>query len=368
VVLQDDVEVGEGAMLIGPTVVGRGGHISAGATVVQSVIGPGAVVAAGATLRHRLYLDAADLTESGPAEVSALAWVVPNGGEASTGFLSVEPRRRSPYLAVKRMLDATAAALGLVLLSPLALVIAALIKLESRGPVHFGHVREGMGGRAFRCWKFRTMIPDADQQQRKLAGLNRVDGPQFKVDRDPRRTRIGAVLSATNLDEIPQLWNVLVGEMSLVGPRPSPFRENQVCIPWREARLSVRPGITGLWQICRHDRANGDFHQWIYYDLLYLRNVSFWLDAKIASLTLLSFTRGGNIPLSWLLAPERYGERRGRARSEDTAPEAAPLSDHQATHAAIPPSRELVSREVVEKGVRAEGVGNEAAIVHLRDV
>jgi lipopolysaccharide/colanic/teichoic acid biosynthesis glycosyltransferase len=207
-----------------------------------------------------------------------------------------------------------AAATGLVLLAPVGLLIAALIKLESKGSIHFGHLREGLGGRPFRCWKYRTMITGADVQQRKLARENQMDGPQFKMDRDPRRTRVGRVLTATNLDEIPQLWNVLVGEMSLVGPRPSPFRENQVCIPWREGRLSVRPGITGLWQICRHDRHKGDFHQWIYYDLLYVRNMSLWLDLKIMALTFLSFARGGAIPLSWLLAPQKYGERRSRAR------------------------------------------------------
>ena len=105
--------------------------------------------------------------------------------------------------------------------------------------------------------------------------------------------------------------------MSLVGPRPSPFRENQVCVPWREGRLSVRPGITGLWQICRHDRDKGDFHQWIYFDLLYVRHLSFWLDTKILALTPLSFLRSGYIPLRWLLAPSQYGERRAARREAE---------------------------------------------------
>jgi len=174
------------------------------------------------------------------------------------------------------------------------------------------------------------MVVDADQQQRRLSRMNAVDGPQFKVDRDPRRTRVGRLLAATNIDELPQLWNVLAGEMSLVGPRPSPFRENQVCVPWREGRLSVRPGITGLWQICRHDRGNGDFHQWIYYDLHYVRNLSFWLDLKILALTPLSFLRGGYIPLGWLLAPEQYGERRSAKRGADGAPEASALRRNRA--------------------------------------
>jgi hypothetical protein len=110
--------------------------------------------------------------------------------------------------------------------------------------------------------------------------------------------------------------------MSLVGPRPSPFRENQVCVPWREGRLSVRPGITGLWQICRHDRHKGDFHQWIYYDLLYVRNMSPWLDTKILAFTLISLVRGRHLPLSRILPPETYGERRSAPRP--SAIEAAP--------------------------------------------
>jgi lipopolysaccharide/colanic/teichoic acid biosynthesis glycosyltransferase len=316
VVLQEGAEVAGGVTLIGPAVIGRGSRVASGATIAQSVVGPGQDVPAGTTLRHCVFLGAPDesAAERVPGDGPALDG---NGGDAwdtPPHVLSAERLRRSFYPALKRAIDATLAGLGLLLLSPLCLLIAVLIKLESKGPAHFGHIREGLGGRPFQCWKFRTMIPGADQQQRKLSKMNQVDGPQFKVTRDPRRTRMGRFLSATNLDEIPQLWNVLVGEMSLVGPRPSPFRENQVCVPWREGRLSVRPGITGLWQVCRHDRDKGDFHQWIYYDLLYVRNLSFWLDLKILALTPLSFVRSGYVPLSWLLSPERYGERRSSAR------------------------------------------------------
>jgi lipopolysaccharide/colanic/teichoic acid biosynthesis glycosyltransferase len=282
------------------------------------------VVPAGSTLRHRVFLGGGVTggDASGPGAEPSEPWGATDAWETAPRVLSTETPHRSFYPTLKRALDATAAAIGLVALSPIGLLISALIKLESKGPIHFGHVREGMGGRPFRCWKYRTMIPGADQQQRKLARMNQMDGPQFKVKKDPRRTRMGRILSATNLDELPQLWNVLVGEMSLVGPRPSPFRENQVCVPWREGRLSVRPGVTGLWQICRHDRDKGDFHQWIYYDLLYVRNMSFWLDLKILVLTPLSFLKSGYIPLHWLLPPEKYGERRS-ARRDDVPPAGA---------------------------------------------
>jgi lipopolysaccharide/colanic/teichoic acid biosynthesis glycosyltransferase len=161
------------------------------------------------------------------------------------------------------------------------------------------------------------MVTGADVQQRRLARMNQMDGPQFKMDRDPRRTRMGRLLTVTNLDELPQLWNVLVGQMSLVGPRPSPFRENQICVPWREGRLSVRPGITGLWQICRHDRHKGDFHQWIYYDLLYVRNTSLLVDLKIVLATIVTLGGKWSVPLDWILARSKYHDRRRGRRDPD---------------------------------------------------
>jgi lipopolysaccharide/colanic/teichoic acid biosynthesis glycosyltransferase len=212
--------------------------------------------------------------------------------------------------ALKRSVEILASAAGIVVLLPLAAVVAALIKADSKGPVFFRDLREGRRGRVFRCWKFRTMHAHADITQRELAAANELDGPQFKMDDDPRVTRLGRWLRRWNIDELPQLVNVLKGDMSLVGPRPSPFRENQVCIPWREARLSVAPGITGLWQICRNDRSGGDFHQWIYYDLLYVHHMSLWLDLKILVATLLSGAGRVPVHLSRLLPPSGFHERR----------------------------------------------------------
>ena len=213
-----------------------------------------------------------------------------------------KPPNRRRHLRLKRALDITVAALSLGILTPLFVVVAAVIWLESRGPIFYGDKREGLRGRVFGCWKFRTMYTGAHLAQRDLNALDHTDGPHFKVDRDPRVTRVGRFLRATNLDEIPQLLNVLLGQMSLVGPRPSPFRENQICVPWREARLSVRPGVTGFWQVCRHDRSAGDFHQWIEYDLLYVQHLSFWLDLKILAATLLTLGgKAAHVPASWLV-------------------------------------------------------------------
>jgi lipopolysaccharide/colanic/teichoic acid biosynthesis glycosyltransferase len=200
------------------------------------------------------------------------------------------------YLRLRSVVEAVIAVVMLVVLSPLYALIALAVKLTSHGPVFYGDPREGLNGRLFRCWKFRTMRPDAAVMQRELAAEQFADGPHFKIASDPRLTSIGRWLRALNFDELPQLLNVVMREMSFVGPRPSPFKENQICAPWRQARLAVRPGITGLWQVCRHDRASGDFHQWIEYDLLYVEHVSFLVDLRILIATVL--TLGGKRPVS----------------------------------------------------------------------
>jgi lipopolysaccharide/colanic/teichoic acid biosynthesis glycosyltransferase len=209
------------------------------------------------------------------------------------------------HLGVKRAVDIAFSATALLILSPLVMLAAILIKLDSPGPVLFVHRRERRGGAQFPCYKFRTMEAGAHGRQRDLYRNNAVDGPQFKLAHDPRITRVGRWLRATNIDELPQLINVLLGHMSLVGPRPSPFRENQICVPWRRARLSVRPGITGLWQICRSDeRAGGDFQEWIYYDIAYVQHFTVWLDLRIFLATIISLGGQWRVPLSWMLPQE----------------------------------------------------------------
>ncbi len=181
----------------------------------------------------------------------------------------------------KRTFDIIFAFIGLACSLPLYPFIMLAIWLEDGRPFFFGHIRETRGGREFPCVKFRSMRKDAEKIKEQLKKTNQADGPQFFMENDPRLTRTGKFLRKYNLDELPQFWNVLTGDMSIVGPRPSPYKENQYCPPWREARLSVRPGVTGLWQVKRTRRAGSDFQEWIRYDLEYVEKRSFWMDMQI---------------------------------------------------------------------------------------
>ncbi len=202
------------------------------------------------------------------------------------------PRRISWRLrAAKRVIDISGALFGLTLTLPFYPLIMAAIWVEDRSPFFFAHQRETMGEVNFPCLKFRTMRRDAEGMKEQLAAKNVSDGPQFFIPDDPRITRVGHFLRKTNLDELPQLFNVLVGHMSLVGPRPSPHKENQYAPGWREARLSVRPGITGLWQVKRSREAGKDFQEWIRYDIEYVEKMSIGLDLWIIWKTLVG--RGG---------------------------------------------------------------------------
>ena len=168
------------------------------------------------------------------------------------------------------------------------------IWLEDGRPLFFGHRRETVGAREFACLKFRSMRKDAEQIKLRLAQGNQADGPQFFIKEDPRLTRVGRVIRKLNIDELPQFLNVLAGDMAIVGPRPSPYQENQYCPTWREARLSVRPGITGLWQVSR-TRAQGlDFQEWIRYDIEYVERMNWRLDLWIILKTVLVCLRRGS--------------------------------------------------------------------------
>ncbi|MGB2985489.1 MAG: sugar transferase [Phycisphaerae bacterium] len=225
------------------------------------------------------------------------------------------------YLVLKRTTDLIASAVGLVVLSPLLIIVAILVKCTSRGPVLFGHKRQGLGGKEFRCLKFRSMRVGADALQAELRAQNEVDGPQFKIARDPRLTWVGHWLRRLNLDELPQLINVFLGQMSLVGPRPSPDGENQFCPAWRRTRLSVKPGITGLWQVLRlRDVSRSDFQEWIYYDVEYARHRSLRLDWQLLLHT----------PVS-MFAPRRLAGFAKRLERRGICPHAASLHHQYAS-------------------------------------
>jgi exopolysaccharide biosynthesis polyprenyl glycosylphosphotransferase len=187
-------------------------------------------------------------------------------------------------LFLKRVIDLFSSALGLLVLSPLLLAVAALIKSTSRGPVLFSQERVGLHGRRFFCHKFRTMVHNAEELKADLSHLNEADGPVFKIRRDPRITPVGRLLRKLSLDELPQLWNVLVGEMSLVGPRPPIPSEVDRYARWQRRRLSMRPGITCLWQIS--GRSELDFDTWMRLDLQYIDHWSLTLDFVILAKTL----------------------------------------------------------------------------------
>ncbi|GIW78016.1 MAG: hypothetical protein KatS3mg104_3079 [Phycisphaerae bacterium] len=207
--------------------------------------------------------------------------------------INVQPAATNRYLIAKRMIDIIFSTFALIVTLPFFPVIMLAIWIEDGRPFFFGHLRETRGGREFRCWKFRSMKNGAEKMNDIIAQLNQVDGPQVYIENDPRITKVGRFLRKYNLDEFPQFWNVIKGDMSIVGPRPSPRKENQYCPAWREARLSVRPGITGLWQIRRTRNKGADFQEWIKYDLEYVENMSLSLDLKIIYKTVEQVIRKG---------------------------------------------------------------------------
>jgi exopolysaccharide biosynthesis polyprenyl glycosylphosphotransferase len=186
-------------------------------------------------------------------------------------------------LVAKSVLDRTAAAIGLVLLSPLLVVVAVMIRLGSRGPAIFRQERSGRDGRPFRIYKFRTMVVDAEERLDSLRALNEGAGPLFKLRRDPRITRLGRVLRRTSIDELPQLINVVKGDMSLVGPRPALPAETSQYSEWVWRRLHVKPGLTGLWQVS--GRSALSWEESVRIDLQYVNNWNLRLDFSILART-----------------------------------------------------------------------------------
>ena len=256
--------VATGARLIGNVWVGAGRHVPAGQTIVGPVI---------------VWDD-----PSVRPQIETLEWLAIEPVAATE-----DPRPArvgSQYRFFKRAFDVAFALAAILVTLPLWPVIMLMIWIEDGRPFFFAHRRESRGGVEFGCIKFRSMFKNAEAQVEKLKAKNRSDGAHVFIENDPRVTRIGRLLRKTNLDELPQFLNVLAGHMSIVGPRPSPRKENQFAPAWREARLSVKPGITGLWQISRTRKAGSDFQEWIKYDIEYVERCSFWLDVRIIAKTL----------------------------------------------------------------------------------
>lgn len=191
--------------------------------------------------------------------------------------------RRTPTgevnLALKRLLDLVGGMAMLMLAGPIMLAAAIAIRLESKGPIFFKQIRAGRNGRKFTMYKFRSMVVDAEAKKAALAHLNEMSGPVFKIKSDPRITKVGHFIRRTSIDELPQVFNILLGDMSLVGPRPPLPAEVEQYQPWQRRRLSVKPGLTGLWQVS--GRNNVDFEEWMALDLRYIDDWSLWLDLKI---------------------------------------------------------------------------------------
>lgn len=204
--------------------------------------------------------------------------------------LAVNPSRT--YKFIKRMFDIAASAVGLVLCIPIFLIVGIAIKLEDpKGPVFYHQPRIGLNGREFTFYKLRSMYTNADAIKATLMDQNEMDGPVFKMKNDPRVTKVGRFIRKTSIDELPQLWNVLKGDMSMVGPRPLPTKEELACNAYQRQRELVKPGLTCYWQVS--GRNDIMFDEWIELDLKYIHEQSVWIDLKILFRTVEVVVQGG---------------------------------------------------------------------------
>jgi len=328
VLLGKNVYIGPKAIVVGPTVISDNVKIEQGAVISSSIIGPEVLVPQNQFVQNRIVkghfsfkvvdaridarlgnsklgrpassfcrkvfcgdtsFDNVKQDSTPPVNLSSKQICRPQLFDLNRKQRIEDSYRSWPRLSYagsfKRIADCFAAVIVLVLFAPIMPFIVLAIKLTSPGPIFFKDKRQGLYGKTFNCLKFRTMHLGADKIQDKLRFVSQVDGPQFKMSDDPRISAVGRFLRETYLDEIPQFINVLLGQMSVVGPRPSPESENMLCPFWRDARLSVRPGITGLWQVYRTRQLMKDFQEWIYYDTKYVRNMSLSMDLWICCQT-----------------------------------------------------------------------------------
>ena len=200
-------------------------------------------------------------------------------------FDNIDENRKRIYEISKRAIDIIGAGSGLLLLSPVIAIVACAVKFTSKGPVFFSQKRVGKNGELFDMYKFRSMVVNAEELKEKLAYQNEMSGPMFKMKDDPRVTKVGKFIRKTSLDELPQLWNVLKGDMSLVGPRPSLPKEVAQFEKWMYKRLCVKPGLTCFWQVS--GRNNIDFEDWMKLDIKYVDERNLWIDIKLIFKTVL---------------------------------------------------------------------------------
>ena len=200
-------------------------------------------------------------------------------------FDNIDENRKRIYEISKRAIDIIGAGSGLLLLSPVIAIVACAVKFTSKGPVFFSQKRVGKNGELFDMYKFRSMVVNAEELKEKLAHQNEMSGPMVKMKDDPRVTKVGKFIRKTSLDELPQLWNVLKGDMSLVGPRPSLPKEVAQFEKWMYKRLSVKPGLTCFWQVS--GRNNIDFEDWMKLDIKYVDERNIWIDIKLIFKTVL---------------------------------------------------------------------------------
>ena len=263
----ETVGLGSGARLVGPVWLGAGVTLGSQDVVIGPRFEPDRVIMEPVTA---------------PVRWPRLARA--RGSFASTAA----PHTSRPG---KRLFDIVFSVVALLLTAPLMPLIMLAIWLEDGRPFIFSHTRQTLGGRTFACHKFRTMRMRSEHLKDSIMADNICDGPHFHFHDDPRVLRVGRFLRRHHLDELPQFWDVLRGQMSVVGPRPSPDDENRYCPTWREARLSVRPGITGLWQVSRTRAPNQDFREWIRHDLDYVQRQNWRLDLRILFQTAMRMLR-----------------------------------------------------------------------------
>jgi lipopolysaccharide/colanic/teichoic acid biosynthesis glycosyltransferase/ADP-glucose pyrophosphorylase len=291
-VIGDGCQIKDNAQIIGPTVIGNRCQISEESFIRESILWDGASIANSSRVEYSVVGGNSCV----PANLNIKNMIVLNGlkiGDANlipSGYsiksiatlsdsVSITANPQKIYRVTKRIMDVALSAAGIILSLPFLLLAAIAIKIDSPGPVFYIQKRCGKGGKLFNMIKFRTMISDAEKLKKELIHKKQNDGPMFKISNDPRITRLGRILRNTSLDEIPQLINVLKGEMSLVGPRPLIMNEMKLNPSWRDTRLMVKPGITGLWQT--NGRSMTGFHDWIRHDVYYVKKQSLWLDMKI---------------------------------------------------------------------------------------